>query len=372
MAETAVRKENHALRSVTAVLMLFIAIVHYDSCMEIAGASVHNIVKNIGRFAIPVFFLISGYYCYSKDGHSEARIPQKAKHILYLIIFYKIFYLLFTGAFCVAGIITWENLLYEFLVVTPAYWVDTWWGPHDMSYTQSVWFLYALLLMYIFWYLLYRYKIDFKWSWLLAIPVLIACLLMGEYLPMMGINYIGDVNIIDRIASTMYPLVAIPFFVTGYFLHKHKEWFDRTFSNTAIWLILFFGTVLMCAEASIVWNSKIIYTGSYIVAVFLFMATFRVPEDRARIPFLEYMGRSMVPWMYVYFGATTFLIRFWMQPYCDDYILCECVGPFLGLALDVVMAYFTAKAVERMAAKKKASAVPAKRESVHDEPHAEE
>ena len=79
-----------------------------------------------------------------------------------------------------------------------------------MSYTQSVWFLYALLLMYIFWYLLYRYKIDFKWSWLLAIPVLIACLLMGEYLPMMGINYIGDVNIIDRIASTMYPLVAIP------------------------------------------------------------------------------------------------------------------------------------------------------------------
>ena len=63
MAETTVRKENHALRSVTAVLMLFIAIVHYDSCMTILGFSVHNIVKNIGRFAIPVFVLISGYYC---------------------------------------------------------------------------------------------------------------------------------------------------------------------------------------------------------------------------------------------------------------------------------------------------------------------
>ena len=374
MAETAVRKENHALRSVTAVLMLFIAIVHYDSCMEIAGASVHNIVKNIGRFAIPVFFLISGYFCYSKDGHSEARIPQKAMHIVYLIIFYKIFYLIFTGMFVITGFIPFEHLVYEFLVVTPAYWVDTWWGPHDMSYTQSVWFLYALLLMYIFWYLLYHYKIDFKWSWLLGIPVLVACLLMGEFLPMFGIEYIGAINIIDRRASTMYPFVAIPFFITGYFLHKHKEWFDRTFSNRAIWLILLLSTVIMCVEASIVWNSKIIYAGSYVVAVFLFMATFRVPEDRGRIPVLEYMGKYMTPWMYVYFGGITFLIRFWMQPYCDNYILCECIGPFIALALDVLMAYITAKVIERMA-KKKASApsVPTKAELDNEcEPHAEE
>ncbi len=172
----------------------------------------------------------------------------------------------------------------------------------------------------------------------------------------------------------MYPFVAIPFFITGYFLHKHKEWFDRTFSNRAIWLILLLSTVIMCIEASIVWNSKIIYAGSYVVAVFLFMATFRVPEDRGRIPVLEYMGKYMTPWMYVYFGAITFLIRFWMQPYCDNYILCECIGPFIALALDVLMAYITAKVIERMA-KKKASApsVPTKKEPENEcEPHAEE
>ena len=209
----------------------------------------------------------------------------------------------------------------------------------------------------------------------MALPVLIACLLMGEFLPMFGIEYIGDLNIIDYIASTMYPFVAIPFFVIGYFLHKHKEWFDETFSNTVIWVILFFGTVMMCIEASIVWNSKIIYLGSLIVAVFLFMGTFRVPEDRGRIPVLEYMGKYMVPWMYVYFGATTFLVRYLMQPYCDNYILCECIGPFIGLALDVVMAYITAKIVERINAKKKASASSGrmKPEPDHEnEPHAEE
>ena len=343
MAETTVKKDNHALRSVTAVMMLFIAIVHYDSCMTILGFEVHNIVKNIGRFVIPVFVLISGYYCYSKDGHAEARIKDKAMHILYLIIFYKIFYLIFSGAFCIAGVITPGDLLYEFLIVTPAVWVETYNGLHDMSYTQSIWFLYALLLMYIFWWILYHFKIDFKWSWLIAGPVLFACLLFGEYLPMMGIREMWGVNIIDSIASTMYPFVAIPFFVIGYYLHKCKEPFDARFSNRAIWLILFFGTAIMCLEACIVWNSKIIYTGSVVVAIFVFMATFRVPEDRGRIPVLEYMGRYMTAWMYVYFGATTFLVRYLMQPLHEDYFICEIVGPVLGLLLDVILAYITAQ-----------------------------
>ena len=356
MSDTDVRKENHALRTVTAVMMLFIAIVHYDSCMMIAGNSVHLIIKNIGRFVIPVFFLTSGYFCYSKDGHAEASIKRKMLHIVYLIIFYKIFYLIFTGSFVIAGVIPFENLVYEFLVVTPAYYVETYDGPHDMSYTQSIWFLYALLLMYIFWYLLRRFNIPYERAWFLAVPVLIACLLMGEYLPMFGIYYIGDLNIIDYIASTMYPLLAIPFFVMGYFLHKHKERFDERFSDKDIWVILFLGTVLMCVEASIVTNSKIFYTGSLIVAVFVFMGTFRVPEDRARFPALEYMGRYMVPWMYVYFGATTFLIRYLMQPYCDQYVFCEVFGPVVALLLDVEMAFFTALMVKRIKDKKRQTA----------------
>ena len=371
MAETTVRKENHALRTVTAVMMLFIAIVHYDSCMTILGFSVHNIVKNIGRFVIPVFFLISGYYCYSKDGHAEARIKQKAMHIVYLIIFYKVFYLIFSGAFCIAGVITFWDLIYEFLVLTPAIWVETYNGLHDMSYTQSIWFLYALVLMYAFWYILYRFKIDFKYSLYLAIPVLAVCLLIGEFLPMFGVYWIGRFNVIDTVASTMYPLVAIPFFIFGYFLHKHKDWFDRKFTNRDIWLILFFGSALMCVEGALVANSKILYVGSVIVAIFIFMATFRVPEDRGRFPVLEYMGRYMTVWIYVYFGATTFLIRYFMQPHCHEYFFCEVFGPVIALLLTVEMAYFTALIIMRINKKTKKQGPRPADEQVQPEPQAD-
>ena len=151
----------------------------------------------------------------------------------------------------------------------------------------------------------------------------------------------------------MYPLVAIPFFIFGYFLHKHKDWFDRKFTNRNIWLILFFGSALMCVEGALVANSKILYVGSVIVAIFIFMATFRVPEDRGRFPVLEYMGRYMTVWIYVYFGATTFLIRYLMQPYCHEYFFCEVFGPAVALLLTVEMAYFTALILMRK--KKKAS-----------------
>ena len=83
------------------------------------------------------------------------------------------------------------------------------------------------------------------------------------------------------------------------------------------------------------------------------MATFRVPEDRGRIPFLEYMGKYMTAWMYVYFGATTFLVRYLMQPLHEDYFICEIVGPVLGLLLDVILAYITAQVIFKLNDRKK-------------------
>ena len=81
-----------------------------------------------------------------------------------------------------------------------------------------------------------------------------------------------------------------------------------------------------------------------------------MPEDRGRIPVLEYMGKYMTVWIYVYFGATTFLIRYFMQPHCHEYFFCEVVGPVVALLLTVEMAYFTALILMRK--NKKAVPVP--------------
>lgn len=348
------RQENNALRTVTAILMLFIVGVHYYSRLRVGDVLVNDIIYNAGRFAIPVLVLTSGYYCYSKDGHAEASIKRKAFHILYLIVIYKLFYLLFSGIYCITGFVDIQYVIMEFLVVSPGFDFASGGGSTVMlETTQPIWFIYALFMIYVLWYIFYRTKIDFKWSWLLAIPILIICILFDEILPNIGVEEIGGVWI-RRIAGVMYPFIMIPFFVIGYYLHKHKETLDAHVTNWMIWVALLGSAVVMVLESLYLPGSAIIYVGSIVVAITLFMGTFRVPSEKYRIKPLEYMGRYLTVWMYVFFGAANFAVRSITQYYADDFFLCEIMGPFFAIALDILMAYAFSTFLQIMSARKKA------------------
>lgn len=336
MAETA-RKENHALRTVTAILMFFIAGAHYYSRAVVGDVYVNDFIFNAGRFAIPILVLTSGYFSFSYDGHVEAKMGHKLRHILYLIIIYKLFYVLFSTCLMLAGLVDAEYILQEFLVYSPSVEFNTYDGVTGLESTQPVWFIYALFAIYVLWWLLYKLHIDYKWTLLLAVPIVIVSLVLGEFLPMFGVRYIGDTYIFD-IADILYPFILLPFFIAGYYLHKHSAWIDGRISNGIIWAAMAFGAVLTFVEVYLVGDSSAIYVSSIILALTLFYGTFRVPEDRYRIRPLIYIGRYLTMWMYVFFGAACLLMRWALEPYCDNYWLCEVAGPFLAIMLDIVMA----------------------------------
>ena len=354
MEQTQTRQENNALRALTAILMLFIVGVHYYSRVRVGDILVNDIIYNAGRFAIPILVMTSGYYCYSKDGHSEASIKRKAFHILYLIVIYKLFYLVFSGIYCIAGVVDIQYVIMEFLVVSPGFDFDCGGGGSVMlETTQPIWFIYALFMIYVLWYILYRTKTDFKWSWLLAIPILIICVIFDEILPSLSVEEIGGIWI-RRIAGVMYPFILIPFFVIGYFLHKHKDIVDAKVTNEMIIAFLIASVILMLLESLILPGSAIIYIGSIVVAIVLFMGTFRIPPDRCRIKPLEYMGRYLTVWMYVFFGAANFAVRSITQHYADDFFLCEVLGPIFAIILDILMAYAFSTFLQMRSSRKKA------------------
>lgn len=358
MAESFEKKENHFLRVFTGIAMVFIAFAHYYSRMEVDGVFINDVVYNVGRFVIPIFVMISGYFCFSKDGHSERNLKKKALHILLLIVFYKIFYLVFFGILALFNVtsmgetITFSYVIDTFLTVSPAYpfqgYGDTVW----LMVTQPIWFIYSLFLIYGLWFVMYHFKIDFKWSWVLALPILVICLLFGEFLPMFHVSTLGSIDVQD-FAGILYPFVTIPFFVIGYFLHKNKEFIDAKFSNRAVLLLLVGGLALMVGEAMLAPNTKIMYVGSLIVALSFFEGTFRLREDQLRSRFFEYIGRNMSAWMYVFFPATNFMTRFWMQRFSDSYVICEIVGPLLSLALDILMGFLMYQILKKVTSSKK-------------------
>ncbi len=356
MTQETVRKENHALRTITAVMMFFIAFTHYYSQFEFCDLRVLGAhLMSAGRFVIPVFAMISGYFTFSKDGHAEAGIKRKMIHIITLIIIFKVFYLLFSTVLCVSGIVSFDYVLTEFITVSPPFTFDCYGGTMSIMTTQPIWFIYSLFLVYGLFLILYIKGVDFKWSWAFALPILIVMLFV-DILPLFGVTDIGDVNIDETIGGTLYPFIVLPFFVIGYFLHKHKEDIDSRLSNGMIWALIFGGFALMMIEFYFRPNhiNSAIYIGSFIFAISVFLGTFRVPEDRGRCCVLEYIGKYLTVWMYVFFGCANFIVRYAVQDFADSEIITEVIGPFAALLLDILMAFVFNQLLRYMAHRNKA------------------
>ena len=371
MTQGTVRRENHALRTITAVMMFFIAFTHYYSQFKVGDIYVlGRHLMSAGRFVIPVFILLSGYFCYSKDGHSEANLKKKMVHIIFLIVIFKLVYLLFSTILCIAGIVDPSYVLTEFLTVSPPFeFIDSFGenGVVSIMTTQPIWFIYGLFLIYGLFFLLYRYKVDFKWTWFIAIPVLIVMLLV-DLLPMFGVEYIGDLNIDEGIGGILYPFTVFPFFTIGYYLHKDKEMVDAKLSDGMIWLMIFGGFALLMAEMAFRpdhYNSCL-YLGSFIFIMAVFIGSFRVPEDRARCCVLEYIGKYLTMWMYVFFGCANFIVRYSLQDFADNMIILEVIGPFAALLLDIMMAFAFSKFLRYMSHRKKEKIVAQKENAVVD------
>ena len=357
MTQDTAKRENHALRIITAFIMFFVAFTHYYSQFEFCDLKVLGLhLMSAGRFVIPIYVMISGYFFYSKDGHAEASVKKKMLHILLLIVVYKLFYLILSSIYCAAGVVSVDYVIEELLILSPSFAFDCYGGTVPIMTTQPIWFIYALLLIYGLFFLFQHFRIDFKWSWVLALPILIIAVLMVDLLPLFGITEIGSLNIDEDIGGIMYPFIILPFFVMGYYLHKYKGWIDERLSNRTIWIMIVGGMAFMFLEMYLRpdHSQSSIYIGTFVFAIAVFIGSFRVPEDRGRCPVLEYIGKYLTIWMYVFFAGANFIVRYFLQPYADNELICEVLGPFIALALDIAMAFGFHLLLKQMSERKKA------------------
>lgn len=54
-----------------------------------------KIIARLAAFAVPVFFLISGYYAFEKGGNVENTIRRRLKRIIRITVFSLVFYFVF-------------------------------------------------------------------------------------------------------------------------------------------------------------------------------------------------------------------------------------------------------------------------------------
>lgn len=325
--------QNYALHSLTGIILVVLTGVKFNM-----GSLSQEWLLAFGRFAMPLFFIISGYFLYSKDGHSEDSLPRKAKHILLLIIFIKLLYLAIDVVYYATGVISLDYLINAFVTAEES--------------TMHVWFVYALLLLYIWWWLMRRYQLNAKKiSYTMSAIVLIACILFGVVLRAFGVDTFLGVSTL-YINEIIYPFIGIPFFTIGYYLHMYREEFDEMFSTKALIIITLAGMIVPIITSFYVPKSTL-YVGSIFTAVALFMLTFRVPEDRLRCRFTEYLGRNLKPFLYAYFPLIVFFLHRVAMKGMEDDPWYHIIGPILAILMNLILSYASFRLLMHIAGSKR-------------------
>ena len=173
----------------------------------------------------------------------------------------------------------------------------------------------------------------------LSVIVLALSLTFGVLLRFAGINTVAGTSTL-YIDEIIYPFIGIPFFTFGYYLHMYKEEFDSRVSTPLLVTVTLIGMITPIVASFYIPKSTL-YFGSVLASIGLFMLTFRVPENRLRCRFTEFLGRSLKPLLYAYFPMIVFFLKHVMMTGMESDAVYHILGTVISMALNLILSYAT-------------------------------
>lgn len=192
------------LKLFASYMVVFIHVMFYGK----TGVAMNT----LARFAVPLFFLISGYYSFQI---TSEKITKRIKRLLGLSAFATVCYTLFNVAALLSkgtagGVVSYferyldiKTLIKIFIFNVPVS-------------SVHLWFLLALVYTYLIFYFTKVFRFNEKIVFFVSFSLLFLNILLGEGLSASGIRV--PVPIVRNFA-----LMGIPFFALGLFTKKHEN-----------------------------------------------------------------------------------------------------------------------------------------------------
>lgn len=238
---------NHILelfKLLASYMVVFIHIPFYGTTGTIMDA--------LARFAVPLFFVISGFY---SRGISPKHIKKRIGSLLRLLVFAAIVYNLYqTLPFLVAGYtdvviqflrgyLDITALIKLFLLNQPVYFVH-------------FWYLYASICVYLVFCFVSRRNINQRILFWVCIGLLAVNILLGEVLSAFGV-------IVPIYYSRNFLFMGLPFFGLGLIASAYQEKL-RTLPGYVIALCFVLGTLLTLLSRFLFGKNEL-YIGSLLL-----------------------------------------------------------------------------------------------------------
>lgn len=317
------KERNCEINILKFAAVILVILIHY----KIPGQAGETL-RGMAAMAVPVFFMISGYYSY---GITIKKLRKRIGRIFGLMVTANLIY--FIWDICVELLsgrspVLWlrENCtikrLFVFLLT------------NESPFRGHLWFLGALLYSYLFLLLIFLWNKKspfnryFKNNQEKCLLVMVVILLSG--------NIAGGELLTQFKTDLQVPYIrnwlfcGIPFFCAAYCIHAYEERIRQYLNGKKLWCLLLLITVLNMIEVICMKQSEL-YITTILEAVIAFLLALHY-QGRVQNGMAVFLGKladkyglwiyilqiiviKNMQWLYQTYGTGDSMIMQWMNPF---------------------------------------------------------
>lgn len=325
------KKKNYFLNYLKGLACFGVVFFH----VKLQNYMLDGIIQAMFRFAIPLFFMVSGYFCDTSDREKlEKKLPGKCKHILWISCIGCVYYFAFHMLIAIfgdshGGV---EDILYLFKYFFNGKALLHWIVFNQDPFINILWFTFALLYCYLLLWLINHFNWYEKVFWM--IPVLIGVhMVMGNVLALFGMAA-------NKLYYRNFLFFGLPFLLLGIWLRRNQEMLCKRFSEKVCMAGMLTGTVLSVAEWFIFGRQELFF-GSILFVMGAFVYALHKPEAKQN-SFITAIGDKYSLFIYVvHCSLISVLDRFAYKLLPEGGLLAiyNYVKPLLIFAIAVIGAY---------------------------------
>jgi hypothetical protein len=241
-----------------------------------------QIISIIAGFAVPIFYMIAGYYSF---GCSESAIKKRIKKILKIFICGYLYFFAWNGLIQLMNgtLSEWIKTNYSIKALFKAIVFCT------IDFAVPLWYLIAMIETYILWYFVVKYKKQYIFANLMP-------LICWFYIVLTSIC---ETNDFDWFWKMNFVSRALSWFLVGYCVHENEKKIINKSRNFLVVIVAIIGCII--ALIPTIFNTAINFTcvGIYFLSTSLFVIAIKNADAMIYNP-IVYLGDKLSLNIYIF------------------------------------------------------------------------
>lgn len=249
---------------------------------------VGDIIIYACRFPVPIFFMISGYYCYTKE---SAWIKRKAFDILKMLLLTELFYGLWN---CLYTFFLGEISVTDYLDRLPVFTNPVRILLCGTLFNGTLWYLYTAFWTYCILYVFSRKNNEKNLQYIL-IPILLCLQIFGRFYWQNHYDIQSDIYLFRNALLFGLPLTLYGTLLAKLenFIKEHVNWWKSV-------LIIVLGGLLMVMEYFISGQYMDFHLSTVFTSTGLFLLAMTYPFAETRLlQWISYIGHRLSMLIYL-------------------------------------------------------------------------